>query len=255
MIKRIFGYSLLLILSYTAFLVATLPASLVWRQVSSALPLHQLPVQINAVAGSIWNGQVLTSIESLSVLVEWRVRLGEIFAGGLPVDLKVRSAPGEIKGVLLVSPNLVAVKQVKGVVRLDPINPILAKQRIRVSGDLAIRDFSLNVKNGRLIDAEANLAWSGGNISYPAGRNQRDRTMPMFNAALRTDNGLIKLAIRDSESTFDVISGTIETDGTALLEVRRRVLDLTQEPWPANSSEQDVVFKIKRKLYAHPAQG
>jgi hypothetical protein len=42
--------------------------------------------------------------------------------------------------------------------------------------------------------------------------------------------------------------GSWQVGGDALWEVTRRVLDIAQEPWSANSSETDVVFKIKKPL-------
>ena len=93
-------------------------------------------------------------------------------------------------------------------------------------------------------------SWSGGEIAYPAGREVHQRNLPMFKAIVETkDTGEIFLSIRDSQASFDVIDANLAVDGTGMLRITRRLLDLSEEPWSLNSKEQDVVFKVKKMLY------
>lgn len=255
MIKRIFGYGFLLIVSYAIFLIANLPSSFVWKQLQPLIPLQQLPFRIEAVAGTVWQGQVLARAEGIPVLCDWKVDLLGAISGQLPVAVRVKSLPGELKGNLRVGMGDIEIENLKGVVRLDPLNPALSRQRLTLAGDVAVRSFNLSIQQGRINNASADIAWSGGNISYPAGRSQHDRMLPAFRAQIATIDGESRLSVRDSEATFDVISGAIDQNGIAMLEVTRRVLDLAREPWPSNSTEKDVVFKVKRKLYLTPSQG
>jgi len=245
----------MLLLSYLAFVIATLPAAFVWKHIQQYVPVQQLPVRIEAVAGTLWDGQVLLRTEGLPVLVDWSLQPAGIFTGVVPADIRIQSTAGELKGQVEVAADMLAVQNLKGVLRLDPLNPALSRQRITLAGDVAVRNVQFRLHNGRLSQAEADVAWSGGNISYPAGRQQHQRNLPLFNARVTTSDGSTRLSVRDGNASFDVISGSIDSAGVAMLEVTRRVLDLASEPWPSNSTEKDVVFKVKRKLYTGPAQG
>ncbi|MFT5717553.1 MAG: hypothetical protein ACI9T7_001745, partial [Oleiphilaceae bacterium] len=62
-------------------------------------------------------------------------------------------------------------------------------------------------------------------------------------------NGDIFFGVRDADASFDAIEGLLDPDGSAMLTVKRRLLDLSDEAWPQNSQEKDIVFKVKKNIY------
>lgn len=228
-----------------------MPASVLWEKgISPQLNVRQLGVDVQKIVGTIWDGQVLVSYHGLSAIVDWDIKLAHLLSFRVPVDLRLNSQAGEAEARLNLSLKSLELKVNTAQFDLKSLTPMFRAQRVTLDGELFIKNILLRVENERLIAASGMASWSGGDIAYPAGREVHERTLPMFRANIETKtNGEIYLGIRDSQATFDVIESSLAEDGTGLLKITRRLLDLSNEPWSLNSREQDVVFKVKKMLY------
>jgi hypothetical protein len=250
-IKKVVLYFVVFFLSLLVSLLILLPANIVWDKfLSSQLNTKQLGIDVQKVVGTIWNGQALISYKRLSGIIHWQVDLSEIWMLSLPMAISVNSQVGELDAAIKLSPSSVQAEIKKAQVDLKPLSPVFKSERVTLDGELFVKNMSVMIENKQVKSASGMASWSGGEISYPAGREVHQRNLPMFNAVVETkDTGEIFLSIKDSQASFDVIDANLSVDGTAMLRITRRLLDLSDEPWSMNSKEQDVVFKVKKMLY------
>ncbi len=251
MIKKVFLYLCIFLLSLSVFLIFLLPASVVWEKgLAPQINTKQLGVDVQRVVGTIWDGQALVRYKGLSGIIRWNVALEGIFGFSLPIELNLDSEFGHIDADIALSLSTIRAKIRQAQIELQPLTPIFRAQRLSLDGELFVKDLVMLVENKQLVEASGMASWSGGDIAYPAGRAVHQRSLPMFKAVLETaGSGDIYLGVRDPQAAFDVINADLKTDGTAMLRITRRLLDLSSEPWSQNSTEQDVVFKVKKTLY------
>lgn len=250
MIKKIVSYSLVFLLSLLVFLIATMPANLLWQKVLSAhLPLQKHGIKVLAVSGSIWDGKAHIRYRHLEGIADWDVRFSELLTGQVILDLDLESGLGDISGMAAVSPSIIELSLPKAEIELSQISPFLKRERVTLDGIANINGLALTLENMRPISATGRGSWSGGQVTYPVGRKTNKREMPAFFAEIRTQgDGAIYLGVRDSDAGFDVIDATLNKEGEALLQVKRRLLDLAGEQ-ARHKNETDVVFKVKKPLF------
>ena len=251
MVKKVFAYLAVFLFSFLIFLVVLTPASFIWeRLVAPNVSLRSLGVQVQQVSGSVWDGQALVSYQGVDSILDWNLHISGLLGLELPLQLDVKSHLGTAEAVL--SAGLGAAKlNLKSLdANLAVLNDVLSRRRIKLDGELVARNITVQVEDQKIVAAEGAFSWSGGQISYPAGRETHDREVPVFKGQISTrEDGMIYLGISDAQSTFDPIEASLLPDGVAMLQVKRRLLDLVDEPWSINSNERDVVFKVKKSIY------
>lgn len=251
MIKKTAIYLSLFLFSLSLFLLATLPADIVWHKgIAPQLQGAKIPVKVQSLNGSIWNGQALVRYQNIEAIVAWHISPVGMLSLELPIKFNVESQAGLV--VLNASLGLGAtyIDLVSADIDLAYLTPLFRRQRVKLNGQVIAKNIQLVVEDNQFKTASGLFSWSGGDIAYPAGRQLHERTLPMFKGRLETkNNGDIFLGVRDVESSFDVIEGVLDPEGTAMMTVKRRVLDLADEAWPQNSQENDTVFKVKKNIY------
>jgi hypothetical protein len=247
-LKKILLLLLLGIISYLSFLIATLPVSLVWEQVSPQLPLKQLKINVKALSGSVWKGDALVGSKGIEGVLSWDVSVLGAVTGALPVKLSLKSTIGSLETNAKFSLNGVELADTKGKVHLPGLNPLLKRDRLTLAGDVEIENIELAVYDGVVSTANGRFSWSGGEVKYPAGREIHGGQFPPWVGLINQQSGITRLSIRDNQSSVSLLEGELDKSGMGTLKVKRRLLDLANEPWPKNSSESDVVFKVRRKI-------
>ena len=239
------------VISLLFSLLVTMPASVLWNHVlEPKIDLRKIGASVQAIDGSVWNGRVLLSYKNIPSIIEWELPLTGLVALALPLTVTMTSHGAEAKlegsfGLLSSHIKLVSLNA-----DLAAFAPLFERQRIQIGGELVARNVEMQLQDNKIHSATGRLSWSGGDISYPAGRESHERIMPAFSGKIATrDDGLIELMIKDDGGDFDVIEGSLLPDGVAMLQVKRRILDLADEPWSINSKERDVVFKVKKSIY------
>ena len=250
-IKKTLFFAALFILSLLGFLVATLPANIVWYNVLEPYVVHKaLGLKVSSVQGTVWSGKAQIDYQRLPFIIDWDVKLSGLLGLKLPLSVDLHSQAGDINIYAEVGLGDAELILRKVDVDLSQLTPLVKTSRIRLDGQLLAKNVRAVLQNQKLISLVGLASWSGGDIAYPAGREIHERTLPSFHMQSKTDaNGEITLGIRDSTATFDVISLRVDTKGVALVKVARRLLDLSDEAWPVNSRETDIVFKVKKAIY------
>jgi hypothetical protein len=233
------------------FILASLPADVAWNNgLAPQLKGKNIPVKVLSLNGTIWDGGALVRYQNIDSVVSWSISPLGLFSLAVPVELNVVSQAGELNVNANFGLNSIYVELVSADVDLSYLTPLFKRQRVKLSGQLVAKGVQFEVVSNQFKSASGLLSWSGGDITYPAGRQLHDRTLPMFKARLETHNdGDIFVGVRDSGASFDLIEGVLDIEGAAMLTVKRRLLDLSDEAWPKNSDEKDTVFKVKKNIY------
>jgi len=250
-IKKTALYLSLFLLSLMLFLLASLPADVIWyKGVAPQLKGKNIPVKVLSLNGTIWDGQALVRYQSIESIVDWNISVLGLLSLELPVDLQVKSQVGVINMNASIGLGSSYVELVSADIDLAHLTPLFKRQKVTLSGQFVAKGVQFEVVDNQFKSASGLLSWSGGDIAYPAGRQLHERTLPMFKGRLETKtNGDIFFGVRDAGASFDLIEGLLGPEGSAMLTVKRRLLDLADEAWPQNSREKDTVFKVKKNIY------
>lgn len=250
MIKKVVLYFFVFVISLMVSLIVLFPANILWQQVlAPQMNLDALGVRVEKVQGTIWQGKALINYRSIVSILSWEAQGAGLLGLQLPIDLKVVSQAGTLKSTLAIRPASINALIRDAEIQLSALNPVLKQNKLSLDGVLLVKDLELQLDNLRPVKAEGMASWSGGDIAYPAGREVHQRNLPAFRANIETREGLIHLSIRDAQASFDVIGASLDEQGVGMMSITRRLLDLSREPWPQNSREQDVVFKVKKELF------
>ena len=233
------------------FLLASLPADVVWHKgLAPQLIGKNLPVKVLSLNGTIWGGKALIQYQNIESIIDWDIPLLGLLSLKLPVELNINSQMGLVNLRADVGLGSTNVELVSADIDLAYLTPLLKQQRVKLSGQFVAQGIQFEVADNQLKSASGLLSWSGGDIAYPAGRELHERSLPMFKGRLETKtNGDIFIGVRDVDASFDLIEGLLDPEGAAMLTVKRRLLDLSDEAWPQNSNETDTVFKVKKNIY------
>ena len=80
------------------FLVASLPADVVWHKaVAHQLNGQNIPVKVLSMQGTVWNGKALVKYQNIESIVEWEVSISGLVSLALPVKLSIESQAGLIQ--------------------------------------------------------------------------------------------------------------------------------------------------------------
>jgi hypothetical protein len=247
-IKKTLLVTLLFLVSYAIFLVVTIPASILWQQVENEVPLKRYGVQVEGAEGTIWDGRLKIAYHGLGSVIAWHFKAPSIHDLSLPVKFDVSGDAGVAHFMARLGLKKQSVTITHAEVQTEALNRFFTRQGIKLAGKVLVNDLTLTVSGRKIRYVVGKISWSGGDIAYPAGVELHNRSLPPFYAEFSRKDKLTKLSVRDKDASFDVIDGELTQDGVATVQVKRRLLDLSDEYWPANSNEQDVIFKVRRKL-------
>jgi hypothetical protein len=254
-LKKSILYFVIFLLAFSVFVVAKAPARIVWDQLKQANPsiqssLRSVGVIVKGFNGTVWDGSALLQYKGISSILSWDIQVGKIFSLSLPVLLNVESQAGKLNAEVLPGLSGASLSVHNADLDLAMLNTALRAQRVTLDGQLIVKDVELDWDGQRIASAKGLFSWSGGDIAYPAQRAIHQRTLPAFRGVLETEGeGKVRAGIRDSGGAFDLIEANVNPEGEAMVKVKRRLLDLADEYWPQNSKEQDVVFKVKKKIF------
>jgi len=250
-IKKTLFYILIFVVSFSVFLISTLPASLLWEKVlQQELKNSVAGLDVSSVRGTVWQGEALVRYKSLAMVVDWDVELSGLFAFTLPTSIEINGQAGSISLSVVLGLSQVALMVDKAEIELSHLTPLVKSKRVSLDGKLILKDILLLVEGQQIVSLSGVGSWTGGDIAYPAGRQLHERNLPVFKMLAETnDDGLVHVGVRDSDANFDVIDVSLDKTGEAMVKVARRLLDLADEEWPKNSKETDIVFKVKKVIY------
>ncbi|WP_221800812.1 type II secretion system protein N [Oceanobacter mangrovi] len=242
-------YLLLGLLSLLVFLVITVPLHFVWHYAEPQL--KGLPVKVESVAGTLWDGRFQLSDRMVGTLDgEWQLQPLALLGGALVADIKVEGRDLRGSGELTASPSgELQIHDFDGYVDSALLQPLLRRQKVSLNGELEISALSLsgNLQTRQLADIAGRLVYSGGKTEFPVDRKTINADVPMLvgNLGMDKDKAVLDVVTTDGAN---LATGFLQPDGWAGVSVRRRFVDVLGQQWPNKATEDTVIFEVSRKI-------
>ena len=238
------------VIVYLICLIALTPLNVVYK----AIAPNQLPVDIVAVTGTLWNGNVVLKHPLTGqVDAKWQLEPLSLLTGSLTGDLNVEANQVELKGKATFNSlsKEVELSNVNGFISASLINQFIEQSKTQINGDLELNRTNLqyNLATGESSSASGQLVWQGGQVNYPKGRNMASANLPMLVAKISSENSELTAAVSTAEG-LQVANASLKKDGWANVAVRKAMVDLVGEKWPNKVSADAVVFEISERVFA-----
>ncbi|MEY8247470.1 MAG: type II secretion system protein N [Bermanella sp.] len=237
------------VLAYFVFLVALFPINIAYQLINP----KNLPVQVVAVSGTLWDGQVVVKhAMSGQLALDWQLSPWSLLLGQVDTQFKVKGAQLEGEGGLsvgLISGDI-RLNHVSAYINSALINQPLRSQRVTMAGDVELNDSTLvfNWHDKKTSRAKGRLIWAGGEVSYPKGRKRKQANLPMLVVDLSADKGELMAQV-NTEDGLAVARANLKTDGWGSVAVQKRMVDLLGEPWSNKASPDSTIFELSEKLF------
>lgn len=245
---KLFLLVLLGLFVYLGALIAFVPAGWVWLQ---AAPYVALPsqVQVQQVAGRLWNGAAGVVIAGFPVRVEWQLGWPSVTALEQPVRISVESLQSSVSGDLAFGWPANARVNARGHVAVAEFEEIIRRSGgALIEGDVSIDRLALEWADDRVVRADGLGRWAGGKVSWPMGNQTGQAEFPPMQANLDTTDGGVMLVVAEQAGNGPAADANILWNGMMELRVYKRMIDLAGQPWPDSASPDDVVFSVRQPL-------
>jgi len=236
------------IVAYVVFLIALMPVNVVYK----ALAPKNLPVDVVAVSGTLWDGNLVVNHPMTGqVSTDWQLSVLPLFWGQLALNIELSGNQLELDSHITAFPisQTVTLGKTTGLVGQSLINKAIRQTQRTMEGDVEINIQALeyNFANKQALKADGNLVWLGGEVSYPVGRKTKRTTMPMLVAKLSEQQGRLLVDLQTTDGN-GVAQAHLNTDGWGGVSIYKRMLDLINEPWPGNVGPDDVIFEVSERV-------
>ena len=201
-------YILLALLLYLIFLLATLPAQLVYGYAKQMLG-PKLPLTLTEIDGSIWSGRAGQSKVATQLLntVQWEFRPLSLLAGRVELNLELTVTDGYAKGIAGASVlGNFYLRQLEGLVPMTYVAKVAKIEALKPAGALGINLDSLEFKGQSITALSGNVAWHGAELTLLKPMRLGD-----FKVTLETGNEGIKGVLSDA-------GGPLQAEGLLTLD-------------------------------------
>jgi len=252
------------IIAYAVFIVAQLPAKVLWRW---AEPYVASPLQISSVAGVWWKGSAhwffpgsqFDGID-LGGKVRWNLAFSSLLSGHLGAQIQLESTYFKANTFAKIGASKkLTLEDMTLLVDAAIANAQLTSVNARVQGNLELRPSQAVIDLSSLGSAPFSTAaiemlqgeavWLGGEANYPVGSEMRQTDIPILLGQLqRSEEGSILLKVTDEAGQL-AMEGYVKNDGWAGIAVKRHFIDVIGEQWPNNAGPDTTVFEVSEKVY------
>ena len=237
--------------AYVVFLIASLPASVVWNYAVDFSAAPELDQKVSRFEGSIWNGRANIHVEGLSYPVAWRVLPSSVWRLRLELGLSSHQDSLNVDARAFVSPFGIGLRELRAKISESLINHSLEPMSASMTNPVFINVQELDWSWGDFSKAAGRITWEGGMVSYRVGRNNKELPVPGMAGLLSSQDGNLALTFATSASAGaeELLVARLDGDGMGALQVRRRLLDLVGQRWAANSQADDIIFEVSQPLW------
>ena len=241
-------YVLIGLMSYLIWLTITAPLEYVWPKIQPYAP--PLPVKIQQVQGTVWQGQADIMVPNVGkVIANWDINVTDLFFGKLSAQVDAKGQELKFNGMVSGTAEQIEVKQAKAFLSSHYLKPMLKQGRSSLTGDFELNKFNglFSITDKQILAAEGQLLFSGGDVSFPLDGKNVNATLPILVGLIQKpeDKVEVKITNTDGENVGD---GYIQPDGWAGIGIRRRFLDILGLQWPAEIAADKVIFEASQKL-------
>lgn len=205
MMKRIVGYTVLGVVTYLGFLVATFPADRALNAMRDQMP----NVYVQGVSGSVWRGHANTlqvkdqSFEQFA----WQMRILPLLIGRLQLGFEFDGNGRAGQGVAALSAGGgVGFNDVDVRLPAADVDQYLGLGPLALSGMMEMKFESAHFEQARLSSATGTLRWQNAALPGPP-----PLELGSFELALSNDEGVVKGVLKDA-------GGPVQLEGTVRLQ-------------------------------------
>ncbi|CCK74667.1 conserved hypothetical protein [Oleispira antarctica RB-8] len=226
----------------------TAPLAFIWPKVQPHL--GRLPVQVELVSGTLWQGQARVNIPNVGkVTGKWDIQLSELLAGQLAANVNISGDELKFKGLVRGSADQVEVIESEAFMSSRYLAPLLRQGNSSLIGDFELNKFNalFSVSDKQILAADGRLLFSGGDVSFPLDGKKISATLPILVGVIKKPAENVELVITNTDGQ-DIGRGYVQPDGWAGIGIRRRFLDILGLQWPAEVDAEKVIFEASQKL-------
>lgn len=255
MFKAIWAARWYVLLGFFTFLIVLIlntPLHFAWRFAEPAL--GRMPVKVEQVSGTLWNGHLGFTIPSLRGAGrfdgDWQLSPWQLFTGKAVLNLKVQGDGARAQAdVQLSADGQLLLENTSAYVESSLIAPLLKANKVGVAGTFELSRVALTADLNRraLANIAGQLVYSGGNVSFLVDRKPVNAVMPMLIGQLGMESEKAVMNVATTEG-LALIQAYLQNDGWGGLAIRRRMLDVLGQKWPAQSTEDTVIFEVSQKV-------
>lgn len=245
---KVFLLTLAGVVVYVGALIALVPAGWLWQQAQGRVALPP-EVQVNQIAGRVWDGVAGLSIAGFPVRAEWSLGAPSLSSLALPIDFSLSTAASSVRGDALVSWQGNGELHASGVIGVAEFEPLIRRSGGAViEGDVTIDRLNLAWSDQALTQAGGLGRWGGGAVTWPMGNSQGRADFPPMRATLDSTSDGIALVVSEEGGEGPAAVADIRWTGMMDLRVYKRMVDLAQQPWPDSARPDDVVFRVRQPI-------
>lgn len=242
-------YVLLGFFVFTLALAVTTPLHFIW---GFAKPhVAHLPVNIQQVSGTVWDGQVRFQNPQLGSLdAHWQLNPWKLLSTQADLNLDIRGDGIQLNGqVMMGTDRQLHVMNTTGLLSSKHLQPMLRQGRASLQGDFEVTGLTaqLDVESRQIRQLDGQLIFSGGDVGFLVDGKPVQATLPLLVGVLQREADKSVLDIQTQEG-LPVGQGFIQNDGWGGIAIRRRFLDILGQRWPAEATEETVIFEVSRKI-------
>lgn len=245
---KLFLLTLLGLFVYLSALIVFVPAGWVWHQASPHISLPP-QVQVQQVAGKLWDGAAGVVIAGFPVRIDWELGWPSVMDLEQSVRISVDSLQSSITGDVSLGWPANAKLSARGHVAVAEFEELIRRSGgAMIEGDVSIDRLVLEWADDRLVRADGLGRWAGGSVRWPMGNQTGQAQFPPMQATIDTTDGGVELVVAEQAGKGPAADANILWNGMMELRVYKRMIDLAGQPWSDSASPGDVVFRIKQPL-------
>ena len=241
-------YVLLGLFSFIVFLGLTAPLEYIWPKAQPHL--GRLPVQVELVSGTLWQGQARVNIPKVGkVSGHWDIQLSELLTGQFAANVEISGDELKFEGLVRANADQVEVIESEAFMSSRYLVPLLRQGKSLLTGDFEVNKFNalFSLKDKQVLAASGRVLFNGGDVSFPIDGKRINAALPILVGTISKPSDNVELEITNTEGQ-KIGNGYIQPDGWSGMAIRRRFLDILGQKWPADVDEETVIFEVSQKL-------
>jgi len=230
------------------FLGLTAPLEYIWPKAQPHL--GRLPVQVELVSGTLWQGQARVNIPKVGkVSGHWDIQLSELLTGQFAANVEISGDELKFEGLVRANADQVEVIESEAFMSSRYLVPLLRQGKSSLTGDFEVNKFNalFSLKDKQVLAASGRVLFNGGDVSFPIDGKRINAALPILVGTISKPSDNVELEITNTEGQ-KIGNGYIQPDGWSGMAIRRRFLDILGQKWPADVDEETVIFEVSQKL-------
>lgn len=233
--------------AYLIFLLAGIPAGLVWNRLS---PYVTEETQwVSGVVGTVWQGHADIFIEGEKHQLGWRVSPRALWQAQFETDVTVDNDQLHINTTLFISPFAAGIYNARGNVDGAYINRYLHDMGAEINSPILMDLKRIEWSGEEFVEGEGRIVWEGGGVSYRAAGRPAEASLPPLKGVFSIESGALQFKVSETQGEVTLLQAKLNSDGLGEVLVKRHLLDLVGQGWAANSQPDDVILEVSQGLW------